>query len=69
MRLPFTEEQWKAAKKGAGLDDRPYSEEEVLDGVITILEDCVLLKLNWEGNPNIYQEMLDAINAYYDEED
>ena len=65
MRLPFTEEQWKAAKK-AGIADTTYSEEEVLDGVLAILEDCVFLKMSWEGNPNMYQEMLDVINACFD---
>lgn len=63
MKLPFTVDQWEAAKK-AGIANREYLEEEVLDAVVTILEDCVLMDLN--GNKSVYQDMLNAINIYFD---
>ena len=66
MKLPFTEEQWKAAHK-AGITDRNYLEEDILDGIVAILESCVYLKMSYNGDTRIYQDMLDKVNAMFED--
>lgn len=65
MRLPFTEEQWAAARRAGITNESWYTEEDILDDILVRLEDCVLLNLN--GKKALYQEMVDIINRMFED--